>query len=305
MYQKNVLIFAIITLLFVEVNAQDKIGIGTALPQQMLSIAEGLNIDQNNANRSALLNGIRFGSNSNVGIASNRSSNNLQFYTNNVARMTITNDGVLLIGSNNEYAKVNIRKESRYDYTDFQSASALIISGEATSSNEYVIFGSDNTHKLSFINAEKIANYGNAGSTLLLQRRGYLVVGNITQPTEKMEVAGNLRITGMMMVDSNKGIIRNSTTEQLVKQVGTVTVSGSFAPGETRQFNIQWPSNFASTPDAYIGNVISGAGGWAECVMTLALVSSSGGKLYVFNPRNTTFNPSFTINILGFGTMPL
>lgn len=168
-----------------------------------------------------------------------------------------------------------------------------------------MLIGSDNTNKLSFINAERVAPYVNTGSTLLLQAKGRLVVGPILSPTEKMEVAGNVRITGLLMVDSNKGIIRNSNSTQLIRQVATVTVSGSFAAGETRQFDIIWPTPFSGNPEAYIGNVISGGGGWAECIMSLALVSSTSGKLYVFNPRNISFSPSFTVNILGFGSMPL
>lgn len=128
-----------------------------------------------------------------------------------------------------------------------------------------------------------------------------MAVGAITNPSEKMEVDGNVRLTGSLIVKGNNGIIRNNNATQSAKQIATVTVSGNFAAGETRQFDVVWPVAFASSPDGYIGNVISGSGGWAECVMSLALLSSSGGKLYVFNPRNITFAPSFTVNILAFG----
>lgn len=80
------------------------VGIGTTSPQQSLSIAAGMNIDQGGGNNgTSLANGLRFGSFSGEGISSNRISGTnlygLDFYTNNFRRMMITNIGNVGIGT--------------------------------------------------------------------------------------------------------------------------------------------------------------------------------------------------------------
>jgi hypothetical protein len=83
------------------------VGIGDIEPEQNLSVQKGMNIDQEAINDGTLLNGLRFGSESKEGIASRRTGGNdsnfkgLDFFTNNAARMTITNAGNVGIGTNN------------------------------------------------------------------------------------------------------------------------------------------------------------------------------------------------------------
>lgn len=77
-----------------------RVGIGTGVPQQNLSVYGGLNIDQKNVNGGSINPALTFGSNSGEGIASCRSSggtNNLgiDFYTDNSPRMSITHDGLV------------------------------------------------------------------------------------------------------------------------------------------------------------------------------------------------------------------
>ena len=73
------------------------VGIGTAIPQQSLSVQSGLNIDQGNGNGGGNINpGLTFGSNSGEGICSPRSGSNqygLNFYTSNQIRMSIDGSG--------------------------------------------------------------------------------------------------------------------------------------------------------------------------------------------------------------------
>ncbi len=77
------------------IRASGGVGIGVSAPQQQLSVAAGLNIDQNGANSGSVTNALTFGSNSGEGIASRRTAGanqyGLDFYTAGVNRMSILN----------------------------------------------------------------------------------------------------------------------------------------------------------------------------------------------------------------------
>ena len=74
------------------------VGIGVTDPQKNLSISGGMNIDQSNTSGAAPgINSLTFGSNSGEGISSNRTVNNLSFFTNATERVRITNEGRLSV----------------------------------------------------------------------------------------------------------------------------------------------------------------------------------------------------------------
>src|ERR1051325_11055090 len=95
----------------VSVHAQ-KVGIGTNSPQQNLSINAGMNIDQSDGNTGTTNNILTFGSASGEGIGSKRTSGGnqfgLDFYTNFINRMTVTNEGHLGIGTTSPSAKLDV-----------------------------------------------------------------------------------------------------------------------------------------------------------------------------------------------------
>jgi hypothetical protein len=86
------------------ITAAGNVGVGTSAPQQMLSVQGGLNIDQAEANNGVLQPGIRFGSGSGEGIASKRTPSGnqwgLDFYTGSCVRLSISNTGLVDIGTN-------------------------------------------------------------------------------------------------------------------------------------------------------------------------------------------------------------
>jgi hypothetical protein len=81
------------------------IGVGTNVPQKKLSVSQGMNIDQLNANNGNMDNNtLSFGSNSGEGISSARTSGainrfGLDFYTDNTRRMAIRQNGWVGIGT--------------------------------------------------------------------------------------------------------------------------------------------------------------------------------------------------------------
>ncbi len=80
------------------------VGIGTAAPQQNLSVGAGLNLDQANVNAGTISPGLTFGSTSGEGIASQRTAGTnqfgLDFYTGFALRMSIAQSGHVGIGTN-------------------------------------------------------------------------------------------------------------------------------------------------------------------------------------------------------------
>lgn len=87
------------------ITADGKVGVGTTSPQERLSIAGNLKVDQEDQNNGDLTNGaIKFGSgNTGEGIASKRKPGDnwagLNFYTGYAIRMTVANGGNVGIGT--------------------------------------------------------------------------------------------------------------------------------------------------------------------------------------------------------------
>lgn len=94
------------------INTAGFVGIGTTSPEQMLSVAGGLVIDQGNTNAGNTNGILRFGSGSGEGIGSRRTSGNgqygLNFYTAGLQRMTISNAGNVGIGTDIPQAPLEI-----------------------------------------------------------------------------------------------------------------------------------------------------------------------------------------------------
>ncbi len=137
------------------------------------------------------------------------------------------------------------------------------------------------------------ANNARSNAMTVLQN-GNVGIG-ILAPSQKLEVNGNI------VVQNGKGIIRNTDGTQSKKLSTTVTVNTSFLAGETKTFGITWPETFSSIPEAFVGNIASGTGGWAEVIMTITNPGTTGATLWVYNAKNVTVNPNFSIKIIAIG----
>jgi hypothetical protein len=89
------------------------VGIGTTSPSQNLSVNGGINLDQPGANSGNLDPGLTFGGTDKEGISSNQTSTGpnqlgLDFYTNGIARMSITNHGYVGIGTSSPVSALQI-----------------------------------------------------------------------------------------------------------------------------------------------------------------------------------------------------
>ena len=110
-----------------------------------------------------------------------------------------------------------------------------------------------------------------------------------------------LEIAGNVTVQNGKGLIRSSNATQQKKLTADVTINTSFLAGETKTFAITWPETFGAAPDVFVGNVISGAGGWAELVLTIFNATTTGATLFVYNPKTITVTPNYINRIIAIG----
>ena len=94
-------------------------GIGNILPQQNLSVAAGMDIDQSSANNGTIANTLTFGGGSGEGIGSKRTAggnnNGLDLYTANAARMSIMNNGNVGIGVTTTSQKLEVNGNAAVD----------------------------------------------------------------------------------------------------------------------------------------------------------------------------------------------
>jgi len=139
-----------------------------------------------------------------------------------------------------------------------------------------------------------------AGRRLYIENGGNVGINN-NNPAERLDVSGNGKFSGNIVVQTDKGIIRNTDGTQSKKLSAAVTINTSFLAGETKTFSIAWPETFSAAPEAFVANVTGGAGGWAEVVMTVSGTSTTGATLYVYNPKTTGTSPNFTIRVVAIG----
>ncbi len=84
---------------------------------------------------------------------------------------------------------------------------------------------------------------------------------------------------------------------QVVK--AEVCIAYNFNPVETRPPSFHpWPEPFSKVPIAFVGDVLGG-GGYAEVIITVTAVSTTGFWIYLHNPREVPWSSDFCFNVIG------
>ena len=136
------------------------------------------------------------------------------------------------------------------------------------------------------------------------------VIGNGTKPGPRSDAMSvyksglakfwdDVNVVGKITVQDGKGIIRSSDNTQRKMVVTTVTVNTTISGGATTNVSFNFAENFTALPAVYVGDATGG--GFAEVVMTLANVTNTGAKLFVFNPKSGSQSPNFTVKIVAVG----
>ncbi len=110
---------------------------------------------------------------------------------------------------------------------------------------------------------------------------------------------GNTTFSSNVAVKGGKGLIRSIDNVQRKMLTTPVTVNTTVSGGSTINISFVFSQSFTAIPVVYIGNATGG--GFAEVVMSLANITTTGGKLFVYNPKSSSQSPNYTINVIAVG----
>lgn len=265
------------------------VGIGVTVPENNLSVKNGMNIDQGNANNGTLDNNIlRFGGGgSGEAISSGRTngSNNqygLDFYTSNLKRMVISNTGNVGIGLTSPTFILDVSNRMR-----------IRSGGDITNTAGLWLNTMDNLNLQAFIGAENDNYVGFYGA----QGAGFKFVMN-TQ-TGALKINGSEGVSGQVL-KSNGGSAPTwvSPTNSLYNS--TVQVTGSSVsilqddiwtaiPGLTNTF-----STVGNTKALIMFNVHLSPALCVGCVATSCRVGVFVDGVFNFDVSQDVTNNSFS-----------
>jgi hypothetical protein len=188
-------------------NAGMGIGIGTASPQQNLSVYRGMNIDQSDLNSGSINNNaLTFGSESGEGIASKRTTggnlDGLDFYTGSLNRITITRAGNVGIGTNSPQQNLSVFGAMNIDQAGLNSG---------TLNSNGLTFGSGSGEGI----ASKRTTGGNncgldfytgGSNRMSISNSGNVGIGT-SIPQSILDVKGDIFATGVRMGDGSSIVI--------------------------------------------------------------------------------------------------
>ena len=124
-------------------------------------------------------------------------------------------------------------------------------------------------------------------------------IGN-SQDSNKPQNALTILKNGNTTVNGDFRVEGKISSKGEKKTEVSVTVNTTINAGATTNISFTFPKAFGAVPMAYVGNITSG-GGFAEVVMTLANVTTTGGKLFIYNPKSSSQSPNYTVKIIALG----
>ncbi|HEV7781498.1 MAG TPA: hypothetical protein VGO58_09535 [Chitinophagaceae bacterium] len=146
------------------------------------------------------------------------------------------------------------------------------------------------------------ANEASRRNVMTVTYIGNVGIG-VTNPDEKLHVQGDGKFSGDIFVHNNKGIVRStvSTQQKILHANVTVNIPGMAANASTT-IAVIWPESFSNVPVAFVGNIVTAIGGWAEVDMSLSSVTATGATLWIHNTNGAVQNKNFTVNIIAIGS---
>jgi hypothetical protein len=222
-----------------------KVGIGTEAPEQQLSVAAGLNIDQNGANSGTVANALTFGSFSGEGIASRRTSGanqyGLDFYTGAQNRMSILNfNGNVGIGTTSPSTKLQVSgtvtansDASEGFYVAGASAGYALEDRVTGAAGRWVMYAADGTLALwrgdNQMTVDQSGNLRTAGSASVCA----LTIRGGCDLAEPFQMSGKDLPKGAVVVidEANPGQLKLSESAYDTRVAGIISGANGVNPG--------------------------------------------------------------------------
>ena len=204
------------------------VGIGTVSPEQNLTVFNGMNIDHGNTNSGSVSNSLRFGSTSGEAIGSKRSNGGanpygIDFYTNSVNRMVVTNTGNIGIGIAAPLSLLHLYEATgtvpsanagtlRLEHNNVGGTSSILFKSkqEATDfgfisySDDGSGTGSSSENSLLTIGVRPDGDFTAEEDDIALMPSGRVGVGTTT-PLQKLHVSGNIQVGDSISVTGGSG----------------------------------------------------------------------------------------------------
>lgn len=317
------ILFSICCLFSTWLSAQN-VGLGTSTPQSRLHI-KGTGggtqiIIEENAGSVLRISNEANAAGPYIGTSSNHS---FSMVSNNAVRLLVAANGNVGINNLIPKSRLTIYHNGGLQIPlDMDEGHAVTIFDSSNFSNNEprlsLNVGISSAWEYAYIRVKKSTTLGPVPRLLLNPGGGAVVIGGGSDGSNYAQEASDykfivgwnapalfdnkLDVFSNLTVQNGKGIIRNTSGTQLKQVVSSVTVNpGNIAGNSTYIQNVSWSETFSGTPvAAYVGNILSG-GGWAELVLSMANVTSSGCTLYIFNPRLSANTPNFTFNVVAVG----
>ena len=210
------------------------VGIGTNAPVKLLSVNGSLMVDQSNFNYGTIDSaGLRFGTNSLVGISSNRAvpangnPDGLDFWTAGLRRMVITSSGRVGIGTIYPDYPLHVNGTAQISYL-FSNG----IYSTATIYTEYDLNADDDLYV-----GDDATLMGNVGIGAASSNSYKLRVEGNGLFTTNVGIDGTLRVDGKVTNDG-RGIVKSNTSTTLRAGFSSGSFSAAFNAGQS--YNIKF-----------------------------------------------------------------
>jgi hypothetical protein len=295
---KEAMACIVVVILFSITGYTQRVGIGTQFPIARLSIDSGMNIDQANLNGVLLESALTFGNNKKVGIGSRRTAGTnqagLDFYTQGSRRMSIDSFGNVGIGTTTPDRRLHVEGtmySASYVIAAFGLSAGIgnvipsydLHTGTGYFTNRVGIGTIPTTSYAVDVDGGPVRFRQDARIDGILNPNNTLTIGNNTN------VQGALTVTGELLVNTNKGIVRSQSGTQLKVVRTSVELSGSIGAGGTVDSGAFGFEGFSATPQVYVGNMISASNGdWARLQFVPFNVDLNSCQFRVINQGETT-----------------
>lgn len=201
----------------------------------------------------------------------------------------ISTSGKIGVGLDSPVSKLQVNQVGNYSLNENSPHGFLLKDPNATTPH-FLYMGSDATNGLSYI--QSVAQ--GAFKPLLLQGRGGNVGIGVLNPTQRLEVSGNTKISGDLVVQNDKGIVRSVNSNQMTLQQSAFLLENKYInPNSVQDLGLitflnSYPTYI--TPVVSIGNYNCIEGDCAKVIITVSEVTNTYFQIKGYNPSNNSIS---------------